>query len=126
MKALRFERNRLSLSHYDIAVEASGSPDGLCLALKLVRPRGCVVMKSTFHDSVVFDSSRVVVDEITLIGSRCGRFAPALELLTAKKVELERLITTEYSLLEGIAAIEQAQKANSLKVLLRPEQHGQN
>jgi len=112
--------NTLARSRYDIIVEASGSPDGLRLALNLVQPRGCVVMKSTFPGSVAIDSSRVVVDEITLIGSRCGRFAPALELLASGKIEVERLITSEYSLSEGIAAVEQAQKANSLKVLLSP------
>jgi threonine dehydrogenase-like Zn-dependent dehydrogenase len=110
--------NAISLSHYDIAVEASGSPEGLPLAIKLVRPRGCVVLKSTYHDSATFDSSRAVVDEITLIGSRCGRFAPSLELLAAKKVEVERLITDEYDLSEGIAAMKKAQNPDSLKVLL--------
>lgn len=117
------EVHESALSHYDIAVEASGSQHGLDLALKLVRPRGCIILKSTIHDSVAFDTSRLVVDEITLIGSRCGRFAPALDLLANGKVEVNQLITAEYSLSEGIAAIEMAQKKNSLKVLLRPEQN---
>lgn len=111
-------------SRYDIAVEASGSPDGLRLAIGLVRPRGSVILKSTFHGPAVFDTSRVVVGEITLIGSRCGRFAPALDLLGTGKMGVERLITAEYGLSEGIAAMEQAQQASSLKILLRPEQYG--
>jgi len=111
-------------SHFDIAVEASGSPDGLRLAIGLVRPRGFVVLKSTFHGAASFDTSRVVVDEITLIGSRCGRFAPALNLLATGTMGVEQLISAEYGLSEGIAAMKRAQEPDSLKVLLRPEQYG--
>jgi len=107
-------------ARFDIAVEASGSPDGLRLALGLVRPRGCVVLKSTFHGVASFDTSRVVVDEITLIGSRCGRFAPALDFLAKGNVNVEPLISAEYRLSEGIAAMKQADQPGSLKVLLRP------
>jgi threonine dehydrogenase-like Zn-dependent dehydrogenase len=111
-------------SRFDIAVEASGSPDGLRLAIGLVRPRGSIVLKSTFHGPALFDTSRAVVDEITLIGSRCGRFGPALDLLAAEEMGVERLITAEYGLSEGIAAMEQAEEAGSLKILLHPEQYG--
>ena len=123
----RMEASRLDASRpsgFDIAVEASGSPEGLRLAIGLVGARGVVVLKSTFHGPSAFETSRVVVDEITLIGSRCGRFAPALDLLATGRVEVERLITAEYGLSEGIAAMERAQEASALKVLLRPEQYG--
>lgn len=111
-------------SRFDIAVEASGSPDGLHLALGLVRPRGFVVLKSTFHVAASFDTSRVVVDEITLIGSRCGRFGPALNLLATGNMQVEQLISAEYGLSEGIAAMKQAHETGSLKILLRPEHDG--
>ncbi len=104
---------------FDIVVEASGSPDGLRIAIGLVRPRGSIILKSTFHGPVVLDSSRVVVDEISLIGSRCGRFAPALELLATGALKVEKLVTAEYALSEGLAAMERAQQATSLKILLR-------
>jgi threonine dehydrogenase-like Zn-dependent dehydrogenase len=111
-------------ARFDIVVEASGSPDGLRLALGLVRPRGFVVLKSTFHAVASLDTSRVVVDEITLIGSCCGRFAPALDLLATVNMHVEQLISAEYGLSEGIAAMKQARETSSLKILLRPEQHG--
>ena len=105
---------------FDVAVEASGSPSGFDLALALLRPRGTLVLKSTFHGATPFDSARVVVDEITVVGSRCGRFAPALELLRANRVEVESLISEERPLAEGVRAMARAAEPGVLKVLLRP------
>src|SRR5215831_14626041 len=77
---------------FDLVVEATGSPTGWEQALRLVKPRGKLVLKSTFHGSVAFNPAPLVVDEIIVIGSRCGRFQPALELLEAKKVAPTSLV----------------------------------
>jgi threonine dehydrogenase-like Zn-dependent dehydrogenase len=105
---------------FDVVVEASGSPAGFDLALSLLRPRGTLVLKSTFHGSTAFDTARVVVDEITIVGSRCGRFAPALELLKSNRVDVESLISEEHPLAEGVRAMARASEGGVLKVLLRP------
>ena len=74
---------------FDVVVEASGSESGFAAALDLVKPRGKIVLKSTFHGTPAWHASRVVVDEITIVGSRCGRFAPALELLGGQARECQ-------------------------------------
>ncbi len=103
---------------FDVVVEASGSETGFNLALDLLKPRGKLVLKSTFHGKPSWEAWRVVVDEITIVGSRCGRFAPALELLRDKKVDVESLIDTEFSLAQGVKALELAQEKGVMKVLL--------
>ena len=105
---------------FDIVVEASGSEAGFATALDLVRPRGKIVLKSTFHGSPTWAASRVVVDEITIVGSRCGRFAPALKLLANGSIDVTPLISDEFSLADGIAAMDRAAERGVLKVLLRP------
>ena len=105
---------------YDVVVEASGSASGLQLALDLVRPRGTVVLKSTMHGKVEFDTARIVVNEIKVIGSRCGRFADALALFASGQVNVEPLIAAEFALADGVAAMTKAQQPGVLKVLLRP------
>ena len=111
--------NALNLKgSFDVVVEASGSESGFDLALDLLKPRGKLVLKSTFHGSARWQAWRVVVDEITIIGSRCGRFAPALELLKNKSVEVESLISEELSLSQGVEAIEKAGRKGVMKVLL--------
>lgn len=105
---------------FDVAVEASGSESGFQTALDLLKPRGKLVLKSTFHGEPRWQAARVVVDEITIIGSRCGRFAPALELLRDQKVDVENMISEEFSLANGVAAMKRAGAAGVLKVLLRP------
>lgn len=89
---------------FDIVVEASGSESGFVTAVELVKPRGTIVLKSTFHGTPTWPASRIVVDEITVVGSRCGRFAPAVDLLDRSKVSVEDLIDTTYPLSGGIAA----------------------
>jgi threonine dehydrogenase-like Zn-dependent dehydrogenase len=106
---------------FDVAVEASGSESGFALALDLLRPRGVLVLKSTFHGKTSVDSARVVVDEISVVGSRCGRFAPALELLAAGAVDVESLISEEYGLADGVRAMQRATERGVIKVLLRPQ-----
>ncbi|HUR98267.1 MAG TPA: zinc-binding dehydrogenase, partial [Pyrinomonadaceae bacterium] len=105
---------------FDVVLEASGSESGFMTALDLVRPRGQVVLKSTFHGMTKWDSSRIVVDEISVVGSRCGRLAPAVELLASKKIMVDDLISEEYGLDEGVYGLEQAGRHGVLKVLLRP------
>ncbi len=104
---------------FDVVVEASGSESGFASAVELVKPRGKIVLKSTFHGSPTWPASRIVVDEITIVGSRCGRFGPALELLAAKQIPVRRLISDEFSLTDGLAAMNRAGEKGVLKVLLR-------
>jgi len=105
---------------FDVAVEASGSPEGFRTALSLLRPRGTLVLKSTFHGKTELEAAPVVVDEMSIVGSRCGRFAPALELLAANAVDVEGLIHEEFPLAEGVRAVQRAAEPGVLKVLIRP------
>lgn len=102
----------------DVVVEATGSPAGFLLARKAVRPRGTIVLKSTYKGEQKADFSSLVVEEITLAGSRCGPFLPALRLLKKKKVDPAALIDARYPLSEGIRAMEHASRPGVLKVLL--------
>jgi threonine dehydrogenase-like Zn-dependent dehydrogenase len=102
----------------DVVVECTGHPDGLALALRAVRPRGTVVLKSTYHGQATLDLARVVVDEVSLVGSRCGPFAPALAALAAGRVDVRSLVDARYPLAEAIAAFEHAARPGALKVLL--------
>ena len=103
---------------FDIAVECTGNPDGFAIARRALRPRGILVLKSTYANQLSLDISSIVVDEITLIGSRCGPFSKALKLLAENKIEVDNLIQARYSLDEGLAAFKHAQKRGVLKVLL--------
>jgi threonine dehydrogenase-like Zn-dependent dehydrogenase len=105
---------------FDVVVEASGASGGFALALRLVRPRGTLVLKSTFHGATEIDAARIVVEEISIVGSRCGRFAPALELLARDAVDVTSLITDQFALADGLRAMERARESGVLKVLLRP------
>jgi threonine dehydrogenase-like Zn-dependent dehydrogenase len=102
----------------DIVVEATGSPQGLTMATQLVRPRGTIVLKSTYHGEVLINMTELVINEISVIGSRCGPFAPALRLLAGGMIQVEPLIHARFSLSEGIKAMEQASQPGTLKVLL--------
>jgi threonine dehydrogenase-like Zn-dependent dehydrogenase len=104
---------------FDVAVESSGHAGGFELALNLLRPRGVLVLKSTFRGDTPFDS-RIVVDEISVVGSRCGRFAPALELLKTGAVDVANMISEQYPLNEGVSAMQRAQEKGVLKILLKP------
>lgn len=105
---------------FDLVVEASGSATGFDLALDLLHPRGTLVLKSTFHGATDLQAARLVVDEISVVGSRCGRFAPALELLKTNAVDVTGLISEEHRLSAGISAMARASEPGVLKVLLRP------
>ncbi len=104
---------------WDIVVEATGSPDGFDLARKAIRPRGTMVLKSTYKGEMQVNFSAIVVDEINLIGSRCGPFEPALRLLEKREVDPTVLIAAEYKLDDAINGFEHAGRAGVLKVLIR-------
>lgn len=105
---------------FDVVVDASGSESGFATALDLVRPRGTIVLKSTFHGTPTWAAARVVVDEITIVGSRCGRFGPALEILASGKIPVEKLIHGAFPLTDGEAAMDRAAEPGTLKILLHP------
>jgi alcohol dehydrogenase len=105
----------------DVVVEATGSVAGFAAARALVRPRGTLVLKSTFHGDVALNLSMLVVDEVTIVGSRCGPFLPALRLLTQRLVDVEALIHETLPLEAGPAAFERAAAPGVLKVLLKVE-----
>ena len=105
---------------FDVVVEASGAAAGFALALDLLRPKGQLVLKSTFHGKTEIDAARIVVDEISIVGSRCGRFKPALDLLQKGVVDVDSLVSEEYPLSKGVDAMRRAATKGVLKVLLRP------
>lgn len=104
----------------DLVVEATGSPAGFDLARSAVRPAGTIVLKSTYAGSMALNLSAVVVDEIRLVGSRCGPFGPALRLLEQRAVDPGGLIDARYPLAEAPAAFARAGQRGVWKVLLQP------
>lgn len=105
---------------WDIVVEASGTPGGFSLARQAIRPRGTLVMKSTYKGEIAVNFSSIVVDEVNLIGSRCGPFEPALSLIEKGEVDPSVLIAAEFELGEALLAFERASQAGVLKVLVSP------
>lgn len=103
---------------FDLAVECTGTAQGFADARRAVRPLGTIVMKSTYAGALTFDASSLVVDEITLIGSRCGPFAPALQLLEQQRVDVTSLIDARYPIEEAVEGMAHAEKPGVLKVLL--------
>jgi threonine dehydrogenase-like Zn-dependent dehydrogenase len=103
---------------FDWVVEATGSAPGLMQAVGMTRPRGTLILKSTVHGTVALDTAPVVVNEITLVGSRCGRFEPALKLLRAGKVRLDEMISARMPLSEAARGFDLAARKGVLKVLL--------
>ena len=102
----------------DVIVEATGNPDGYNLACELVRPRGIIVLKSTYHGSCSVNLSKQVVNEITVVGSRCGPFLPALHLLEQQRVHVAPLISECYPLADAATAFEHASRPSVLKILV--------
>jgi threonine dehydrogenase-like Zn-dependent dehydrogenase len=127
--ALEFARRRgiravrvdevIPRADHELVVESTGSPDGLNLAMQLVRPRGTIVLKSTYAGAAEIDLAPIVIHEIRLVGNRCGPFPDALELLRTGKVEVEELVSGEYSLERGIEAFAAAADPRNVKILLR-------
>jgi threonine dehydrogenase-like Zn-dependent dehydrogenase len=113
-------RSRAREGSFDLVIEATGSPEGMPRALALVRPRGTVVWKTTHHGPARFDAAPLVVNEVTVVGSRCGRFPPALALLDARKVDVASLVSAVFPLARATAALTAAAKPGARKILLRP------
>ena len=108
------------LGNADLVIECTGQPTGYLWARQCLRPRGTLVLKSTYHGLVETDLSSLVVDEIRVVGSRCGPFPPAIRLLSQNLVDVLPLVEAEYPLDEAMAAFEHAQRRGALKVLVRP------
>ncbi|MCP5095428.1 MAG: alcohol dehydrogenase catalytic domain-containing protein [Chloroflexi bacterium] len=105
---------------FDFIVEVTGNNAGLAEAIRLIRPLGTIILKSTFQGESHLDLAKLVVDEITVTGSRCGPFAPALRLLERKQVNVEALIDAQYALADGLEAFAHASESGVRKVLLKP------
>ncbi|MGE5570837.1 MAG: MDR/zinc-dependent alcohol dehydrogenase-like family protein [Rhodospirillales bacterium] len=112
------EAKDLPASAYDWVVEATGSALGLQQAAAMARPRGVVIMKSTVHEEVAIDTAPLIVNEITLIGSRCGRFEPALEMLLSGAVRPAAMISRRFPLAEAPEAFAKAAEKGALKILI--------
>jgi threonine dehydrogenase-like Zn-dependent dehydrogenase len=110
----------IQASRWDLVVEATGAPSGFSLARQAVRPRGTLVLKSTYKGEINVNFSSIVVDEINIIGSRCGPFEPALRLMEAKQVDPTVLIADEFKLSDALKAFERAAESGVLKVLVEP------
>jgi threonine dehydrogenase-like Zn-dependent dehydrogenase len=109
---------KLPQAAYEYVVDATGSPEGLQQAVQMARPRGTVVMKSTVHGAVALDMAPVIVNEISLLGSRCGRFEPALQLLSRGLIRVDEMISDRYKLADAPRAFKRAAEKEALKVLL--------
>jgi alcohol dehydrogenase len=109
---------RLPKSAYDWVVEATGSVDGLAQAVRMTRPRGTLILKSTVHGLVPIDTAPVIVNELTLVGSRCGRMEPALQLLKSGKVRVDTMISETPPLSDAARAFHRAADKGVLKILL--------
>jgi alcohol dehydrogenase len=110
--------DQLEAGGWDVVIDCTGSPGGLETARRLVRPRGRLVLKSTFHGESPLNLSRLVVDEVALLGSRCGPFPPALRLMERGLIETEALISARYTLDDAVEAFQAT--GGRLKVLLAP------
>ena len=104
---------------FDIVVDATGSPAGLETAVNIAKPRGKIIIKTTVAERGAVDLNRVVIDELTLIGSRCGPFLPAIKALETKSVDVTPLISKVFAIEEGIEAFQYVARKGVLKVLLK-------
>ena len=112
---------RVPRDKYEVVIDATGSTEGFQTALQMVCPMGYLILKSTIHDPVPLDTGRFVVNEVTLIGSRCGPFKPALKLLRTKRLILRPMIHGVYPLEKAPEAFQHAAEPGTLKILLVPD-----
>ncbi len=103
---------------FDVVVECTGNTEGLVMAKSLIRPKGTLVLKSTYHGQTTIPLSDFVVDEISIVGSRCGSFEPAIRLLERRLIDVEPFISAEFSLKEGVSAFDAAFGKGNIKILL--------
>ncbi len=118
IRATAVQNGKLPSTKYNWVVDATGSPHGLEQAIAMTQPRGTVILKSTTHGLARLDTAPVIVNEISLIGSRCGRFEPALELLRTGRVKVDPLISEVMPLNDAARAFRRARSRGVLKVLL--------
>jgi len=102
----------------DVVVDATGTGDGFKLAMRAVRPRGTIVLKSTFADEGGMNLTPLVINEVTVMGSRCGPFSDALNALAAGEVDVSALISGQFSLHEAASALDFCRKSDTIKVLI--------
>lgn len=110
----------LPTAAYQWVVDSTGSPEGLRIAASMAQPLGTVVMKSTVHGKVPVDTAPIVVNELTLVGSRCGRFEASIPLLAHELIRVEPMISARFPLRDAPAAFARAAERGVLKVLLEP------
>jgi len=110
--------DRIDKGSFDIVVECTGNPEGFDLARRALRPRGTLVLKSTYADKLAVDASKLVVDEITLVGSRCGPFGPALRMLSEGAIDPLPLVHGRYPLRHAVEAFDRAGQPDVLKILV--------
>jgi threonine dehydrogenase-like Zn-dependent dehydrogenase len=104
---------------YDVVVDCTGSNAGFTRALELTRPRGILILKSTAAASAALNLASVVINEITVLGSRCGRFAPALDAMASGKIDPRPLISATLPLDDGLHALDEAARSANFKILLK-------
>jgi 2-desacetyl-2-hydroxyethyl bacteriochlorophyllide A dehydrogenase len=114
-------QEQVSQGLFEVVVDTTGTPDGFALARQAVMPRGTIVLKSTYKGDLTVNFSSLVVDEITLIGSRCGPFEPALQLLASGQVDPRPLVEATYALEQAAQAIAHAAQPGVLKILIDPK-----
>ena len=110
--------DEISRERADVVIECTGSPAGLREAVKIVHPRGTIVLKSTYADQPKMNLVPIVINEITIVGSRCGPFQPAIRLLEKNSIDVLSLVSERFPLEEGARAIQAAKKKETLKVIL--------
>ncbi len=103
----------------DVVVECSGAPEGMDVAISLVRPRGTIVLKSTYANAGTLNLAPVVVNEVTILGSRCGPFPEAINALARQAVEVRSLISRTYAIEQAAQAFDAARQRENLKILLK-------
>lgn len=104
---------------FDLVVECTGSRSGIETALNIIRPRGKIILKTTAAKKAQFDLNRVVINELSIIGSRCGPFPPAINAVASREIDLYPLISDSFSLKDGLKAFQQAMKKDVMKVILK-------
>ena len=114
------EEAALPVAAYGWVVDATGSPEGLRAAAAMTRPRGTLILKSTVHGLVGIDTAPIIVNELTLVGSRCGRMETALPLIGHELIEVDEMISARFRLAEAPQAFARAAERGVLKVLLYP------
>ncbi len=110
--------DELKETYFDVAIDCTGSSGGLAVAINITKPRGTIVVKTTVSGSRVVDTNSVVINELTIIGSRCGPFLPAIKALECKLIDVKPLITKLMPLDDGKSAFKEAQKKGVLKILI--------